>query len=193
VGKLVDDLMPPHPLRWVAAFALLYVVFHLLNVLFDHLLDVVPGRISIVFFPAFIKLASVLVAGLAGVLGIAIGSFLIGFFVADETLFSAVWLGFASALGVALSYLVLRYANGNRQLVFSLPVLLVLAAVYCTFNALLHGLTWEFVGVDSTITIHDLAMMIIGDFAGVILMFYALRLAIKTLKRFQIAFPSSRS
>lgn len=183
--------MPPHPWRWVVVFALLYVVFHLINRLVEPIVDVVPGRISIVFLPAFIKLASVLVAGLAGLLGIAIGSFLIGFFVAHETWVSAAWLAFASSLGVALSYLALRYANGNRQPAFSLPVLLVLAAVYCTFNALLHGLTWEFVGLASGITIHDLAMMIIGDFAGVILMFYALRLALKIVKRLQLVFAGS--
>jgi hypothetical protein len=192
VGKLLDDLMPTHPLRWVVAFACLYIVFHMINVVFDQLLDVVPGRISIVFLPAFIKLASILIAGVAGLLGIAIGSFLIGFFVSHETVLTAAWLAAASASGVGIAYLGLRYASGNRPPAFSLPVLLVLAAMYCTFNAVLHGLTWAVVGIGADITLHDLTLMIIGDFAGVILMFYGLRLALKLYRQIKLVWASGR-
>lgn len=183
MGKTIDDWLPTHPLRWMTVFALLYVGFYYLNLLIAPIFDVVPNRVSLLFLPAFIRVASILVAGIAGLAGVAIGSLFVSVVVYQEPLFTSLWIAIASSIGIVLSYLVMRYASNGKELSFSLPVLMVLATLYCAFNALLHGLAWELVGIASAITIKDLALMMLGDFMGVIVMFYALRLLLRIVKR----------
>jgi hypothetical protein len=182
VGKLFDDWLPTHPLRWVVVFAGFYTVFYLINSAFSSVFDVVPGRVSLIFLPAFIRIVSILIAGVAGLVGVAIGTFAVAVFVNQDPVDSALWISIASSIGIALSYLVLRYAVNGRPLAFTLPVLMVLATMYCAFNALLHGLAWELVGIPVAITIKDLSLMMLGDFMGVIVMFYALRLVLRLIK-----------
>lgn len=183
MGKTIDDWLPTQPLRWTIVFALLYVGFYYLNLLIAPIFDVIPGRVSLLFLPAFIRVAAILVAGIAGLAGVAIGSLFVSVAVYQEPLFTSIWIAIASSIGIALSYLVMRYASNGKELAFSLPVLMVLATLYCAFNALLHGLAWELVGIASTVTIKDLALMMLGDFMGVIVMFYALRLMLRIVKR----------
>ncbi|WVN41421.1 hypothetical protein AOB54_08035 [beta proteobacterium MWH-UniP1] len=183
MGKTLDDWLPTQPLRWTAAFAALYVGLYHLNLLIAPFFDVVPGRVSLLFLPAFIRVAAILIAGLAGLAGVVIGSLWISLVVYQEPLVTAVWVSIASSIGIALSYLVLRYAYNGKALAFSLPVLMVLATLYCAFNALLHGLAWELLGLASTITMRDLALMMIGDFMGVIVMFSVLRLVLRAAKK----------
>jgi len=167
----------------MTVFAVLYVAFYFLNLLIAPIFDVIPGRVSLLFLPAFIRVASILVAGIAGLAGVAIGSLFVSVVVYQEPLFTSLWIAIASSIGIVLSYLVMRYASNGKELSFSLPVLMVLATLYCAFNALLHGLAWELVGIASAITIKDLALMMLGDFMGVIVMFYALRLLLRIVKR----------
>lgn len=183
MGKIFDDWIPTHPLRWVVAFAALYVGLYFVNFLIAPIFDVVPGKVSLLFLPAFIRVAAILVAGLAGLAGVAIGTMFMSLVVYQEPLLTAIWVSIASSVGIVVSYLVLRYASNGRDLTFSLPVLMVLATLYCAFNALLHGLAWELVGIASTITMKDLALMMLGDFMGVIVMFYLLRFGLRLMKR----------
>lgn len=193
MGNKIDDWLPTHPLRWGLFFATLYVVFYLLNLLIAPIFDVIPDRVSLLFLPAFIRVASILVAGLAGLAGVAVGTFFVSVVLNHEPVITALWVAAASSVGIALSYWVLRYATNGRPLSFSLPVLVVLATMYCAFNALLHGLAWELVGISVTITIRDLALMMLGDFMGVIVMFYALRLSLRLIKKVRFLVMNARS
>ncbi len=167
----------------MAAFATLYVGLYYVNILISPVFDVIPGRVSLLFLPAFIRVAAILVAGVAGLAGVAIGTMFISLVVYQEPLLTSIWVSIASSVGIVVSYLVLRYASNGRDLAFSLPVLMVLATLYCAFNALLHGLAWELVGIASTITMKDLALMMLGDFMGVIVMFYLLRFGLRLMKK----------
>lgn len=183
MGDIIDDWLPKRPLLWAIAFAVLYVSFYLVNLLIAPFFDVIPGRVSLLFLPAFIRVAAILIAGLAGLVGVGIGTIFISLVVYQEPLLTAIWVSIASSIGIALSYLVLRYASNGKELAFTLPVLLVLATLYSAFNALLHGLAWELVGLASVVTIKDLALMMLGDFMGVIVMFYLLRYTLRLMKK----------
>ncbi len=187
MGKTIDDWLPTRPLRWMIIFATLYVGFYVINLWIAPIFDVIPGRVSLLFLPAFIRVASILIAGLAGLAGVALGSVLISVLVFQEPVITAIWISIASSIGIGLSYVVLRYATNSKKLPFTLPVLMVLTTLYCAFNALLHGLAWELVDIASTITMKDLALMMLGDFMGVIVMFYGLRLALRLVKRLGFA------
>lgn len=187
MGKTIDDWLPTRPLRWMIIFATLYVGFYVINLWIAPIFDVIPGRVSLLFLPAFIRVASILIAGLAGLAGVALGSVLISVLVFQEPVITAIWISIASSIGIGLSYVVLRYATNSKKLPFTLPVLMVLTTLYCAFNALLHGLAWELVDIASTITMKDLALMMLGDFMGVIVMFYGLRLAFRLVKRLGFA------
>lgn len=177
----LEDWLPHHPLRWAGGFAVLYVGLFLVQQLLTASLVVVSGRIDLVFLPAFARIASVLVAGLAGVAGIAVGSFFMNLFFNEQPVGFAIWLSIASAAGILLSYGVVRIALNTKAPEFTLPMLVVLTVLYGAFNAMIHGLTWELLGVDQPITTNDLALMMIGDLAGVMLMFAAIRVLSRVL------------
>ena len=60
---------------WALAFAVLYVLVFQLNRLFDPIFSVIEERISMVFLPAFVRIAAILVAGAAGALGLFLGGY----------------------------------------------------------------------------------------------------------------------
>ncbi len=63
-------------------------------------------------------------------------------------------------------------------------MLMVLAVLYSAFNAIIHGLAWELLGFDQQATMADLALMMVGDLAGVVLAFALLSLFLRRLPLF---------
>lgn len=170
-----DDWLPDHPVRWCAAFAGLYAAFFMLNVLLSSLLDILPDRISLIFFPAFIRVVALVVAGVAGAAGIVIGSMAIQVAYLQAALGPALLLSLASGMGALAAYGVMRLALGTRKLPITLPVLLALSGLYSALNAMLHGLIWQLAGIGEGIAIRELSLMMLGDFLGVIVMSAATR------------------
>ena len=68
---------------------------------------------------------------------------------------------------------------GTKPLPFTLPMLMVLSVLYCAFNAVIHGLTWELLDVTDYVSTTDLALMMVGDLLGVLLMFGVVRLLLR--------------
>lgn len=168
----------------MVAFGVLYALFFFINLLASPLLDIVPGQIALVFLPAFIRVMAVVVAGFAGALGIAIGSFLVSMVLIELPALQAAWVSVASAAGILLSYWILRQAIREPSLPITLPVLLALSVLYSAINAVIHGLTWWFLGVNEQVSQVDLSLMMLGDLFGVVVMFYALRVALRLFSVF---------
>lgn len=170
-----NDWLPDHPIRWAAAFAAAYVALFMVNVLLSDLLDILPNRISLVFFPAFVRVVAMVVAGLAGAAGIVIGSLAIHVFYVGEGLLESLPVALASGFGALAAYAVMRIAMDGKKLPITLPVLLALTSLYSAFNAMIHGLIWHVAGLGDGITAAELSLMMLGDLLGVLLMFMATR------------------
>ena len=78
-GKSEGLGWPPRGLLWALAFAVIYIVAFQLNRLFDPLFLVIESKVSMIFLPAFVRVAAVLVAGLAGAMGLFAGAMVLGF------------------------------------------------------------------------------------------------------------------
>lgn len=180
-----DAWWPNKPLFWAAFFCSLFVLVYVIDTLAKPFWNVVDGQISLMFLPAFVRVAAVLVAGLAGLLGVFAGSLFVCIFVVGDPVFLSLAHSLASAAGIGLAYALMRYSLRVNSLPFTLPVLLTLIAFYSTFNALVHGLVWALLLPERLITVSQLAMMIVGDFCGVGAGFLVVRVIIRTfsLKR----------
>lgn len=151
------------------------MVLFLINEQFLQFADVIAHRISLMFLPAFIRVVALVVAGLAGAIGIVIGSLVIQIFYFDLDLMVSMPVSMASGLGVLAAYAVMRVAFGSGKLPITLPVLLALTGLYSAFNGMVHGLLWHFAGVGKGISAEELSLMMLGDFLGVIVMFFICR------------------
>jgi len=178
--RAFDNFWPARPWFWILVFAGLYAaVWQLNSFLLARWADVVPDRLSLIFLPALVRVASVVVAGLAGIIGIFLGSIFVSLVVVgDPPVFSLI-SALASALGIFLAYLVVLWAARSSRLSFSLPVLLMLTVVYAVFNAVAHGLTWLMPEVPEVFTFNELFLMSMGDLLGVLIGFFIVRSFLK--------------
>lgn len=170
-------------MAWTICFALLYFLAYWLTAFITELAQIIPDRISLIYLPAFVRVVSVLVAGLAGLLGIFIGTFAVSTIILSDPAHFALANASASAAGIGLSYWLMLKAMGHRSLPLNLPVLVILTVLYSTFNAMTHGLFWDLLGMDDDLSTTDLTLMMVGDLAGVILMYFILRLGVRYLRR----------
>ncbi len=155
-------------------FSALYLLLFLVNDLISPWVAVVDDRIATVFLPAFVRVAAVVVAKLAGLVGLFMGSMLISLWYGDS-FGVALGISLASVCGILIAYLILLWAMGVRTLPMSLPVLLVLTFLYAPLNAIVHALAWDGLGIAADITVLEIATMMLGDALGVVLMFFMVR------------------
>lgn len=185
----VRHLWPQQPVLWLSVFGLLFVLAFMANdgllALLSSSFQSIPDRIALVFLPAFIRVAAVLVAGLAGLIGISLGSFVISFFYIGDDLGYSALIALTSASGVFIAYWLMLKALQSEQIPFTLINLIVLAVLYSALNALIHGMIWGLIDFEEVIHLQDLAFMMLGDLVGVVLGFYITRLLIRAYQRFQ--------
>jgi hypothetical protein len=143
---------------------------------------VVHNRISAVFLPAFVRVVAVMVAGGAGALGILIGSLASGLFITHDPIGLALWHAALSTTGVVVAVHLMRWGLRLDVLPMNLPTLLAVAVLSTVTNALMHGLFWS-QWDEHVRAIGEIALMILGDLAGVALGFLLLRASVLTMKK----------
>ena len=178
-----EDWWPEKPMAWIVGFALLYFAAYWLSDFITDITKIIPDRVSLIYLPAFVRVVSVLVAGLAGLLGIFVGTLAVSLVYLGDPAHLALANASASAAGIGLSYWLLIKAMGRRSLPLNLPVLVLLTVLYSTFNAVIHGLVWDLIGMSDGLSTTDLTLMMIGDLAGVVLMYFVFRSAIRYVRR----------
>lgn len=147
----------------------LFCSSHLLNHwLFQHI--EISDHINLVYLPAFIRVASVLILGLMwGTLGTAIGGLLLLNWSPDANL----WIGVAnlcvSASVAAVAVLVLQLLLQRRLSVTRLSDLLRLSVLYALLNALLHHALWSVLDTSQLLYPSQVLEMVIGDVNGVVI------------------------
>ena len=182
VRKALETWWPETPILWIGVFAALYLLTYLVSILPTQVWEVVPDRISLLYLPSFIRVVAVLVAGFAGLIGVFIGSMLVAIFFVGDSVFHAAWIALASSAGAFAACWLMRQALATDSLPFTLPVLLVMSVMFSAFNALFHAFSWSFIGGYEDVTIHHVALMIVGDFFGVIAGFLLTRIGLRLLR-----------
>lgn len=170
-------------MAWTIGCAVLYFSAYWFTQYITEISQVIPDRISLVYIPAFVRVVSILVAGLAGLLGIFLGTMAVSLLILGDPLSLASANALASAAGIGVSYWLLLKALGQPSLPLNLPVLVLLTVLYSTFNAMTHGLVWDVIGMSDGLTLTDLSLMMLGDLTGVVLMYFVVRLVIRFFRR----------
>ena len=170
----------------VAAAAVFFSLVHLFNrwafeyVEFSH-------HISLIYLPAFLRLANVLVLGQAwGTLTTALGGILLAIWNNKVTWVEGMNVLASSTSGL-LSVWLFQIIKERPVRLLEMKDLLQLVMLYALMNALLNHVAWTLVEQDALITVHQLPMMVIGDFLGAMLGALLFSWGAKKLKLDQLA------
>lgn len=127
------------------------------------------NHISLVYLPAFLRLAHVLILGQAwGMLATALGGFLLALWNNDLSWVACMSV-LASATSGAVSVWLFQLFKERPVRLLLLKDLLQLVVLYSLVNALLNHVAWTLVEQDALITVHQLPLMVLGDFLGAML------------------------
>lgn len=174
------------PWAWAIGFALFFVALYELHRALEPMVAVVDARVSLIFLPAFARVAAVLVAGFAGALGIFVGALFLGISNGDS-----LWIALAhaaiSALSPCFAVLVLQLAVRRSARLFDRWTLLIVAGFTSIFSALLHGAFWaEFEPTALLVGTHTVSLMMLGDLLGILFGFLLLRLGLALVKTIRL-------
>jgi hypothetical protein len=148
-----------------ATAAALFPAVHLFNAWAFQSVEFSP-HISLIYLPAFLRLANVLVLGLAwGTLTTAMGGFLLAVWNHNVTWVEAMNVLASSTSGLISIWLFQVFKERPVRLLV-LKDLLQLVLLYALINALLNHVAWTLVEQDALITAHQLPLMVLGDFLG---------------------------
>jgi hypothetical protein len=148
----------------------LYILVFQLNRLFDPIFSVIEERVSMVFLPAFVRIAAILVAGAAGALGLFLGAIALGL-LNDLPAVANFFQAFFTALAPCLALLVVRFALAGRAMAITLGLFLLVAFFASVFNSLLHHVFWDLYPLSEPVTLESFWQMLVGDLAGAFLGF----------------------
>jgi hypothetical protein len=165
------------------------VLFPLVHLFNDWAFDVFEfsHHISLVYLPAFLRLANVLVLGQAwGTLTTALGGVLLAAWNNNMTWVEGMNVLASSTSGL-LSVWLFQIIKERPVRLLDLKDLLQLVLLYALMNALLNHVAWSLVEQDALITVHQLPMMVIGDFLGAMLGALLFSWGAKKLKLDQLA------
>lgn len=183
-GKSEGLGWPSRGLLWALAFAVIYIVAFQLNRFFDPLFSVIEAKVSMIFLPAFVRVAAVLVAGLAGAMGLFAGAMVLGFMQELAPLPNLSQAVF-TALAPCLAVLVVRFALAGRAMAITLGLFLLVAFFASIFNSLLHHVFWDLYPLSEPVTLESFWQMLVGDLAGAFLGFGCFALLVRLVPGFR--------
>jgi hypothetical protein len=182
-------------MRWLPSLeqvvigGLAAVLFPLVHVFNDWAFDAFEfsHHISLIYLPAFLRLANVLVLGQAwGTLTTALGGVLLAIWNNNVTWVEGMNVLASSTSGL-LSVWLFQIIKERPVQLLEMKDLLQLVMLYALMNALLNHVAWTLVEQDALITVHQLPMMVIGDFLGAMLGALLFSWGAKKLKLDQLA------
>ena len=151
-----------------ATAAVLFPLVHFFNAWAFEFVEF-SNHISLIYLPAFLRLANVLVLGQAwGTLTTALGGVLLAAWNNNVTWVEGVNVLASSTSGLVSVWL-FQIIKERPVHLLDLKDLVQLVLLYALNNALLNHVAWTLVEQDALITVHQLPMMVIGDFFGAML------------------------
>jgi hypothetical protein len=173
-------------LQWVVGFAAAFMLLHWLTMQAGPLFDIIPGSISLIYLPAFLRVVSIMVAGSSGVVGIGLGVFLMSWAYHDRPLLVSLAETTAACLAIVLAHAALRQAMGVARLPITFWNLIAMTGIYCACNAVTHGIFWGLLEMDFSLAPWQLSLMMVGDLLGVVTMFLISRIVIRRARQLSL-------
>lgn len=170
----------------IIALAVLFPVVHIANGWLFKFAEITP-HISLIYLPAFLRLANVLVLGPRnGTLATLLGGVLLMRTFDDNSLSGLLNVG-CSAFGPVVALVIFKtYTRRNFELT-SLKDLGALTVIYAIANAVLHHLVWSVVDKSQLSEPIQVLWMVLGDIFGALIGAYVMKFSIRYFRLRQIA------
>lgn len=169
-----------HGSVWAVGIAGTYSLVWWLNSNPPFGLEVVEDRVSLIHLPAFVRVAAVMIGGLAGWLGIWLGSLFLAFAVLDDAPLVALLNATSATLSVGLAAILVAAWTGKRSgclKSINIRGMLLTAGLAALLNAAFHNFVWQAHGL--TLSLSEFWMMVAGDLGGVALGYLLLRAGLR--------------
>lgn len=161
----------------VILFAVLFPLLHVLNGWVFKFAEISP-HIGLVYLPAFLRLANVLILGrVHGTLATLLGGLLLARYF-DESMLEALLNTLCSAGGPLLALYLFRWHAARAVELTSLRDLTWLTLVYAVSNAVLHHAMWLVLDPTRLVAPVQIFQMVLGDIAGALLGAYIMKWSI---------------
>lgn len=169
----------------VIFLAVVFPLLHIFNGWIFQFAEISP-HISLIYLPAFMRLAHVLILGrVQGTLATVLGGLLLMHYF-DETPWVAVLNTVCSAGGPLLALQLFRWHAGRAVELTSLKDLTLLTLIYAISNAALHHAMWSVLDRTRLVEPSQVLWMILGDISGALLGAYIMKWSVTQWRRQKI-------
>lgn len=173
-----------HSDRWIAGYALAFFLAYWANVGIRGFFEVIPDFVYLIYLPAFVRVVAVATAGLAGVLGVALGHLLTQLVFKDLTVSVMLLTTLSGALAPLLALLVVRKWRANIEINTCPKTLAVFALLSCVLNVLFRALVWQWAGeATPSPSLQTMGYLLMGNIGGVLVGYVALRFGLLAFRR----------
>jgi hypothetical protein len=173
-----------HTDRWIAGYALAFFLAYWVNVGIRGFFEVIPDFVYLIYLPAFVRVVAVATAGLAGVLGVALGHLLTQLVFKDLTTSVVLLTTLAGALAPLLALLVVRKWRTNIEINTCPKTLAVFALLACVLNILFRALVWQWTGeATPSPSLQTMSYLLVGNIGGVLVGYLVLRFVLLALRK----------
>lgn len=170
----------------IVAFAVFFPLVHLANGWLFRFAEITP-HISLIYLPAFLRLANVLVLGPRnGTLATMLGGVLLMQTFDDHSIVSLLNIG-CSAFGPIVALLVFKAYTRRHFELTSLRDLAALTLIYAVANAVLHHLMWSLLDKSQLVEPIQVLWMVLGDIFGALIGAYAMKWIVSKYRQHKIA------
>ncbi|MGA0909136.1 MAG: hypothetical protein ACO3QS_06870 [Burkholderiaceae bacterium] len=165
-----------HADRWIAGYALAFFLAYWANVGIRGFFEVIPDFVYLIYLPAFIRVVAVATAGLAGVLGVALGHLLTQLVFKEWAPQVILLTTLAGALAPLAALLLVRKWRSDVEINACPKTLAVFAVLTCFLNVLFRALVWQLTGEATPApTLPSMGLLLMGNLGGVALGYLVLR------------------
>ena len=173
-----------HANWWIAGYALAFFLTYWVNVGIRGFFEVIPDFVYLIYLPAFVRVVAVATAGLAGVLGVALGHLLTQLVFKDLTTSVMLLTTMSGALAPLLALLVVRKWRANIEINTCPKTLAVFALLTCVLNILFRAMVWQWTGeATPSPRLQTMSYLLMGNIGGVLVGYLLLRFVLLALRK----------
>lgn len=142
--------------------------------------------ISLLYLPAGVIVALILVGGFSGIIGVTIGSYIYNLLFHSLDISADSIFALTSGLAMLITLLITRYVMREndkpfgRWRLFSLFYFMAVSWIYAFWNAVIHQIALGYLNNKLTFDIKAAVSMFIGDFVGSLTLLIVLNLIMST-------------
>ncbi len=176
---LLESLWPEdRPFAWVIFFAILFYLVYALYRLFAPSVAFFEDKISLLYLPAFVRVLAVIVAGLAGAIGIFLGHLLVYAVYKSDPWTFALGASAVNALAPLCALIVTRMFFQARHLIsLGWRPILTVSLLAALFAGIFKEIFWALWGFREIVSSSYMAAHFVGNFLGMVVGFLLLKWA----------------